>query len=217
MKELIQEICSIPGVAEACVFNKSKGPIYFDSDPGAILNGDVLQTVGMHFIRLIQMGGMAGLKIESTHFYFNKYVVIGIVLDANTVALIICEAHVNCSLVTTTVSMLATEIREEITTLANNVVEQSLPLVKEKGKVVQQDVSGGNDQVLQPYFISIQEALASVIGPVAGVVLRDSKSKWIAGGPAIAARLPELIEILAGEIGDDSLAVEFKSHVNHIW
>lgn len=216
MKELIKEINAIPGVSEACVFSRSQGAVYSENNPQAILNHQVLQAVGMHFIRLFQMGGMAGLSLKSSHFYFNRYVVIGIALDADTVALIICEAHVNCSLVTTTVSMLASEIREEVASLS--VHDASSNIVASKDDPISHPAEGAlsDEEEIQPYMTSIQEALATVIGPVAGIVLRDSKSKWMTSGPANAARLPQLIRILMEEIGDDALAKEFRLKVKRI-
>ncbi len=211
MKELIKEIYSIPGVAEACVFCKSRGTIYCDTAPDAILNREVLQTVGMHFVRLFQMGGMAGLNIESSHFYFKKYVVIGIAIDANSVALIICEAHINCSLVTTTVSMLASEIKDKIEHDCEQDKKHSA-----LAHAAENTIKADEQQVLIPYFESIEKALAAVIGPVAGIVLRDSQVKWKADGPEDIHRLQELVDILKGEIGDDALAADFQEKMLNI-
>jgi len=114
MKKLFEEISSIAGVAEICVFNRSRGAIYSDVGSSSILNGEVLQTVALHFVRLFQMGGTADLKISSSQFYFSKYVVIGVSIDLMTVTLIICESHVNCSAVTETIDMMTAAIRDKI-------------------------------------------------------------------------------------------------------
>ena len=56
-------------------------------------------------------------------------------------------------------------------------------------------------------------ALAFVVGPMADMVFDDNVALWTQKKLASTSRLPELIEMLAGEIGDDS-AAEFKERVN---
>ena len=112
MRKLLQEISVIPGVTGSCIFDKKEGPLCSDLHPS--LSKDRLQVVGIHLVRLMQMGTMAGLSITSSHFRFDKYTVIGIPLDIDAVLLTVCDAQANCSLVATSAVMLAADMREEL-------------------------------------------------------------------------------------------------------
>jgi hypothetical protein len=112
MRKLLNEISVIPGVTGFCVFDKKEGPLCKDLHPN--LSEELLQLVGIHLIRLIQMGTMSELNVKSVHFRFDKYVVVGVPLDAGAVLLTICESHANCSLVATIAAMLAADMREEL-------------------------------------------------------------------------------------------------------
>jgi hypothetical protein len=59
----------------------------------------------------------------------------------------------------------------------------------------------------------VRGALAFVIGPMADMVFDESVALWTQKNPASTSRLPDLIEMLASEIGSDS-AVEFREKIN---
>ena len=204
MRKLLNEISVIPGVTGSCIFDKKEGPLCKDLHPN--LSEDLLQTVGIHLVRLIQMGTMSGLNVKSAHFRFDKYTVVGMPLNTGAVLLTICEAHANCSLVATTAAMLAADMREEL--------ENGTRSTDTEEDVVEQDEAG--DTELQPMYDKIEDALAGAIGPVAGMIMQDYIDKWRASGPAVPARLSELATMLTEEIGDPTLEQEFTSRVEKI-
>lgn len=208
MRKLLQEISVIPGVTGYCIFDKKEGPLCQDMHP--TLSEGLLQTVGIHLVRLMQMGTMAGLTIESSHFRFDKYTVVGMPLETGAILLTICEAQANCSLVATTAAMLAADMREElsrddITPIDNGTNGGNVTVVDE-----------GNDADMEPFYKEIEQALASAIGPVAGVVMEDYLVKWKKEGPVVPARLAELAQMLKEEIGDDGLARDFTEKIKTI-
>jgi len=204
MRKLLNEISVIPGVTGSCIFDKKEGPLCKDLHPN--LSEDLLQTVGIHLVRLIQMGTMSGLNVKSAHFRFDKYTVVGMPLNTGAVLLTICEAHANCSLVATTAAMLAADMREEL--------ENGTRSTDTEEDVVEQDEAG--DTELQTMYNKIEDALAGAIGPVAGMIMQDYIDKWRASGPAVPARLSELATMLTEEIGDPTLEQEFTSRVEKI-
>lgn len=208
MRKLLNEISVIPGVAGSCIFDKKDGPLCKDLHP--LLSEDLLQTMGIHFLRLIQMGAMADLAIESCHFRFDKYTVIGLPLETGAILLTICEAQANCSLVATTAAMLAADMREEL--------DQGVTLLDEvesedEAPDVEHAVDEGDDEDMQALYDEIEQALAGAIGPVAGVVMQDYLERWKQAGPVIPSRLAELARMLEQEIGDSGLAKDFSSKV----
>jgi hypothetical protein len=209
MRKLLQEISVIPGVTGSCIFDKKEGPLCKDLHPD--LSEDLLQTVGIHLVRLIQMGKMSGLSVQSVHFRFDKYTVVGMPLETGAVLLTICEAHANCSLVATTAAMLAADMRDELQRGVHSPgTEES---VEELGEVV---LDKSVDADLQPMYDKIEQALAGAIGPVAGMIIQDYIQKWRSSGPEVPARLSELASMLTKEIADPALEKEFNARVEEI-
>ncbi len=212
MRKLLQEISVIPGVTGSCIFDKKEGALCHDLHPS--LSEGVLQTVGIHMVRLIQMGTMSGLYIKSTHFRFDKYTVVGMPLDTGTVLLTICESQANCSLIATTAAMLAADMRDD---LAQGIVHTEKNPTEEDiilEQMPEPDESTAAE--LQTFYDKIEDALATAIGPVAGIVIQDYISKWRQAGPEIPTRLPELTAMLAEEIGDPEMAQEFARKIDHL-
>ncbi len=196
MKKLLQEIAVIPGVAGSCIFDKNKGPLCNDLNPD--LSRDLLQTIGTHFVRLIQMGGMSGMKVKSVNFRFDKYSVVGMPLKEGSALLTICESQANCSLVATTAALLAADMRDKM---------------DEKDHAAE---TTNSDTDLQPIYTKIEQALTDAIGPVAGILMQDYIDKWKESGPETTDRLAELTSMLAQEIGDQNLIKAFTSKLTDI-
>lgn len=209
MRKLLQEISVIPGVSGSCIFDKKEGPLCKDLHPD--LSEDLLQTVGIHLFRLIQMGKMSGLSVKSVHFRFDKYAVVGMPLVTGTILLTICESHANCSLVATTAAMLAADMREELERGVRH-PDTDESVVELEEVLLDETV----DVDLQPLYDRIEQALASAIGPVAGMIIQDYIHKWRASGPEVPARLSELASMLAQEIGDPALEQEFSARMQEI-
>ena len=212
MRKLLNEISVIPGVTGSCIFDKTEGALCTVLD--ADLPKDLTESVGIHFVRLVQMGAMNKLGIKSAHFRFDRYTVVGMPLDTGAILLAICEAQANCSLVATTAAMLAADLRDELDKPSAAPPSTSKPddvqLEQEPDEAV------ADDEDLSEQFEAIEYALAGAIGPVAGMVLPDHINKWREGGASVLSRLPELVEQLVEEIGDASLSAEFKNQISHL-
>jgi hypothetical protein len=209
MRRLLKEISVIPGVTTSCIYDKHKGVLC--TGPGAELPENLTGQVGIHFVRLIQMGGMNKLQIKAAHFRFDRYSVVGLPLEKGAVLLAVCDSQANCSLVTTTAAMLVEDMRDELEKPSwprENMTDDARPA---SGNLI----PGGIGDELPPLLKEIEEALAKAIGPVALLVVADYLNRWREKGPADPARLPELIEMLLNEIEDHGLAREFKSQLSH--
>lgn len=212
MRRLLQEISVIPGVTGSCIFDKSDGALCteFRTD----LPVELTENVGIHFVRLIQMGSMNRLSIKSAHFRFDRYTVVGLPLETGSILLAICESDANSSLVATTAAMLAEDMRDELTRSEG---EQTVPGEKVMPRGGASRGAGkGVPASLKPLLEEMESALAAAIGPVAGVVMADYIQKWSRSGPAEESRLGALVTMLAEEIGDAGLAKEFRSNIGHL-
>ena len=211
MRRLLKEIAVIPGVTGSCIFDKNEGAVCTELQSD--LPKNLTEEVGIHFVRLIQMGGMNKLDITSAHFRFDRYSVVGLPLEKGAILLAICDSLANCSLVATTAAMLVADMRDELG-------KPSLPPEARGGGAAQPvSIAGGGGEMsaeLRPHLREIEDALATAIGPVAAMVMADYLIKWRETGPADPGRLPELISMLGGEIDDAGLSREFKTHLKHL-
>lgn len=212
MKKLIDEIAVIPGVTGSCVFDKIEGPLCVDSDAG--IATDVLKKVGSYLIRMMKMGGMNGLDITTSHFRLDSCSVVGMPLDSGSVLLTVCDTNANCSLIATTAEMLAADMREELDKEVNDERNAGGEGILEALEAIDNNMI---DIDVQVHLNEMEEALADVIGPVAGIVIKNYIDKWQEEGPAVASRLRELAEMLATEISDASLVRQFRARVQEMF
>ena len=207
MRKLLQEIAVIPGVTGSCIFDKKEGPLCKDLHQD--LSEQNVQTVGIHLVRLLQMGSMAGLAISSSHFRFDRYTVIGIPLDTDSILMTICDAQANCSLVATTAAMLAADMRDD---LQRDLSPDTITEPDHDGAGSEKE----DDTFIQVQLDEVEQALAGAIGPVAAVVMQDYLARWRQAGPSTSARVPELAEMLLQEIGNPELARNFSEKIKSI-
>jgi hypothetical protein len=211
MRKLLKEISVIPGVTGSCIFDKNEGAVC--TELGSDLPRNLTEQVGIHFVRLVQMGGMNNLEIKSAHFRFDRYAVVGLPLEKGAILLAICDSQANCSLVATTAAMLVQDMREEMERPAMAPPAAEAEPARPSA-VVHGAAPVGAD--LRPRLQEIEEALALAIGPVAAMVMADYLGKWQAAGPLNSDRLPLLVGMLVSEIDHPGLAQEFKAHLKHL-
>jgi len=203
MKDVLKEIDVLPGVVGSCIYSKERGQIC-SGLPSSFTDESVL-TIANRVTRLVQMGVMVDMDVQTIALRYDMYTIMAMSLDGDTLLLIACESRSNCSLIATTISMLAGELQSR---LAKN----STP---SPGRKETSGKSGDGNEAERTASLlkQVRGALAFVVGPMADMVFDDNVALWTQKKPAGMSRLPELIEMLAGEIGDDS-AAEFKEKVN---
>jgi len=205
MHTLLDEITVIPGVAGACIFDKTRGVT--NKKFMVKLPRDITDNVGMNFIRLLQMAGMNRLEISSMQFRFDRYWLICIPLTQGVILLAICDLQANSSLVASTALMLAEDLRRRI--------EKPSGGRTDAGRRPGDFAEGASD--FRRYYSEIESALTAAIGPVARMVMSECVYKWRHGGAESVDRLPELMDILAEEIEDPDLVTDFKTRLQHLF
>ncbi|HDL98154.1 MAG TPA: hypothetical protein ENG79_04845 [Desulfobacteraceae bacterium] len=218
MRKLLGEISVIPGVTGSCIFDKTAGVLCTDLQTE--LPKDVTESVCMHFVRLLQMGRMNKLDIKSVHFRFDRYAVIGMNLDTGVILLTICDADANCSLVATTVAMLADDMRDELFEKFPPSPTPAMTIAKKEDiaclrPLVPDDERSGAE-AMTLLLEEIEHALTAAIGPLSSMVMGGYLDKWRQNGPSSPGRLPELVTMLIREIEDPKLAEDFKSRIRHL-
>jgi predicted regulator of Ras-like GTPase activity (Roadblock/LC7/MglB family) len=205
MKDILDEIDVLPGVVGSCVFSKERGQICSGLPPS--FTDDAVLAIANRVLRLVQMGGIVDMDVQTISLRFDIYTIMAMPVDSETLLLIACESRSNCSLITTTISMLAGELQGR---LAKEFTPS--PDIKE----IADKSDDGQEAVRTASLLKqVRGALAFVVGPMADMVFDDNVALWTQNKTAGLSRLPELIEMVANEIGDDS-AAEFKEKVNMI-
>jgi hypothetical protein len=205
MKNILNEIDELPGVVGSCLFSKERGQICSGLPPA--FTDETVLDIANRVTRLVQMGVIVDMDVQSIALRFDIYTIMTMTVDAETLLLIACEAWGNCSLIATTTSMLTGELQASLTQeLAPD------PDKKESAGKSDDDQEAARTESL---LKQVRGALAYVIGPMADMVFDDNVALWTQKNAAGTSRLPELIEMVAGEIGDDS-AAEFKEKANAI-
>jgi hypothetical protein len=205
MKDILNEIDVLPGVAGSCLFSRERGQICSGLPPP--FTDEAVQAIANRVTRLVQMGGIVDMDVQTIALRFDIFTIMTMPVDSETILLIACEAWGNCSLIATTISMLTGELQDRLTREATPV-----PDIKE---IAAKSDDGQEAARTESLLKQVRGALAFVVGPMADMVFDDNVALWTQKAPAGSSRLPELIEMVAGEIGGDS-AAEFKDKVNGI-
>ena len=202
MKDVLNEIDVLPGVVGSCLYNKERGQLCSGLPPS--FTDEAVLTIANRVTRLVQMGGMVDMDVQTIALRYDKYTIMTMPVDSETLLVIACESRSNCSLIATTISMLAGELQGRL-------AKESAPGPEKKEAPAKPD-AGRDAEKTASLLKQVRGALAFVVGPMADMVFDDNVALWTQKKPAGTSRLPELIEMLAVEIGDDS-AAEFKERV----
>lgn len=212
MQKLLQEISVIPGVTGSCIFDKSEGALHKDFNPE--LSDEHIETIGVHLIRLMQMGKMIDLQAKAVHFRYDICTVVGLPLDSGSVVITICDSQANCSLVATTAAMLVSDMQSTPEKKGEDLSEEAI--VEEEADPEEHIAEQPDEDGIEELIAKVEKALTAAIGPVAGIVMHDYVAKWRSAGPAASSRLMELADMLEEEIGDSALAREFSSKIEQL-
>jgi hypothetical protein len=205
MKDVLNEIDVLPGVVGSCLFSKERGQLCSGLPPA--FTDEAVLTIANRITRLVQMGGMVDMDVQTIALRYDMYTIMTMPVDTDTLLLIACESRSNCSLIATTISMLAGELQSRLAKSE----KESKPSSGTK-EIAGKSDAGQDAERTASLLKQVRGALAFVVGPMADMIFDDNVALWTQKKPVSTSRLPELIELLAGEIGQDS-AAEFRERV----
>ena len=112
MKDVLNEIAVLPGVVGSCLFSKERGQICSGLPPS--FTDESVLTIANRVTRLVQMGGMVDMDVQTIALRYDIYTIMTMPVDSDTLLVIACESRSNCSLIATTISMLAGELQSRL-------------------------------------------------------------------------------------------------------
>jgi hypothetical protein len=205
MWNLVEEIAALPDVAGAGLFDGKGAQLCGQGE--AKLAPEVLETLGLHTVRLFQMGAMSNLEINTVQFVFDRCAVLAQHVPSGEIFLVLCAAHADCGKIAATITArAAASLPAELEPAEELAAEECL--LEEEPEACSPH--------LQVMLDKIEQALVGAVGPVAGMVMQDYIDLWRRSGPAVPARLVELTKMLVDEIGEPEAAQDFIAQIEQI-
>ena len=203
--KLTDIIESLPEINGGFLYAPDRG-IYSNQATG-IADDESLQSVSIKLSKIVSMMTIHFHDTEGIRVTFRDLVLYGVMIKDNDWLFLLYQPSLSYNMVKMTVQM-ALNIKFE----ENVITEQPSPPVAEKFDI--EDIMGP-ESALGPPLITIQEELATHIGPVAEIVFLDAVKAWSKDAPSIES-LPELISTLELEIDDEKAAKVFMDNLESL-
>ncbi len=200
--KLTDIIESLPEIQGGFLYSPDRG-IYSNQATG-IADDIALQNVSIKLSKIVSMMIIHFHDTEGIRVTFKDLVLYGIMIEDNDWIFLLYQPSLSYSMIKMTVQM-ALNIKTE----EPERTEQVSPPVTEKFDI--ESLMGPGSE-LGPPLITIQEELATHIGPVAELVFLDAVEAWSKESPSKEA-LPALISSLEIEIDDEDAAKLFMENL----
>jgi hypothetical protein len=142
MKNVLDEINILPGVIGSCLFNHKYGVLC----PGlpSSFTKDTIENIFNRIKRLYEMGDtLAMMEIQTFTFWFDAFILTATFVEKTTLLITVCQLWTNLSLVSTTITVMTKELKEELakecsteqrylTFLKNKMMEQSGSITEQR-------------------------------------------------------------------------------------
>lgn len=204
MKNILGEIQEIPGVRGVCVVQK--GEAVFSEMPDDY-SADTIVEIATHFNRLMQIGQTRKMDVSHMEYGFGEDYIMVMPITATSLMLAVFGIQGNRSNIIVTAKMLHEDLRQGLFSLADAATEAEVAAAKIPAATVPEppvyDVASVISGPLGIPLDNLNKLYAMYIGPIAAAILKRGLQAWISTGEPVAARLPELLEILVQEVNED--------------
>jgi len=196
MKQMIDELKTIPGVVGACVYSSREG-LKFSNLPG-IFRPERLAAVGKHLAKLYSAGRMSFDDLTDVCLHYEESVVVARELQKNLLVFVVCDPAFNHNLLTMSFNLLQEEIQDAGIELAET---EAAPVAQ---RATEASAAPGQDPGEQVLGLcgELKDLLGKVLGPMAGFIFDETVESWEKQGRSELGRIEELIEMLNQEISD---------------
>ncbi len=207
MKTVLQELAVLPGVIGSCIVVNNVDilapslPDFFDDT--------MARDASNNIKRMMQMAAVKGLTPKTMSIRYDRFTILTIPVNSNSVLLVLCETGSNTALVTTTATMLGPEL--DRTLGSGPQTEQSAPVAEALPKQPKEITEETSKALAQ-----LKEALFATVGPVADMVYEDCRQRWSEKGEEDIARIFELLACISQEIDNSDLFAEFKGKISSL-
>lgn len=208
MNRIIKEILTLPGVIGTCVLNK-KQQVLLTELPETFTEAMAVK-VASNIGRMAQMAQVKGLEPQTISINYDTFIVVVLTLENDTLLIALCKPACNTSLVTTTASMLGSELVATLQQDQKTKIEQNSPET-----APQPEESAGTEipPKTSKALEYLKKSLFETIGPIAEMVYGECYDRWTNNNAADIDRIFELVGYISTEIDNPDLFNEFKTKI----
>jgi hypothetical protein len=201
--KLTDIIASLPEVDGGFLYDTTRG-IYSNQTAGTVDDSSLLQ-VSTKLSKIVSMLAVHFHDTGGIRVTFKDLILFGLMFEENNWLFLLHHPSLSPGMVKMTVQM-ALNIQQ---------VEESAPppveeVVEDKEALL--DILMAEESELRQPLTTIEEELATHIGPVAELVFIDSINEWKDAPPSLET-LDNLIDILAEEIDDEDACTLFRNNL----
>jgi hypothetical protein len=207
MKLIIDELKSVPGVIGAYLFNLKTG-VLASNLPG-LFKEEKLVSLGRMLTKMNSAGRRSFPDIVEGTLFFEESAIVLREVSGGTCLIAICDPSFNSNLLTMSINLTLEELK--------NSGERADPIMQPAAAAApppKAAVPAANqllaDGPLATLLKEMQTLLSKVLGPMAQIVFQDALAEWAACHPPTAVALPQLVELLAREIGEPGRVKSYK-------
>jgi hypothetical protein len=204
MKQVLEELKTVPGVVGAFALDPKKG-LLANAMPG-VFKPDKLLEVSRQLLKIYSTTRMnfQGMQDISLHFD-GSLLMLRWVSDQLFLALV-CEPQVNTNMLGMSLNLAVEEMQARPTAAAP--VAAAAFAEAPSGNSPEEIRNSGT---LAAPLKKVEEVLSGIMGPMADMILEDAIDEWSRTGKASYETFSSLVKIICREVGDAQKAQEFQT------
>jgi len=209
MEEVLKQIKTVPGTL-GCMVYGDQGQLVSHMFPSIFdkqMLRDAVKTVSENLPGLKDLTG--GMKMIDFRFQNGRVVVKPV--DGGCLV-ILCDGTINLQSLIISLNVAIKQVEKNLKTAGP--VAQQAPVTattSSSSKLSPQDLFEKGP--LSGYLQGMQTTLAKFMGPMAKIIFLECVEKWLDGHQPVKAALPQLVDIVAAEIGDPAKMSDYRQKV----
>lgn len=212
MEEALKQIKTVPGTL-GCMFYDDQGHLVSHVFPG-IFDHKMLcaavATVSENLPGLKEYTG--GVKMIDFRFQNGRIVVKPV--DGGCLV-ILCEGTVNLQSLIISLNLAVKQVEKSLKT-ATPYPQQAAALSRTPSGIKASPQDLIEKGPLASYLQGMQTTLAKFMGPMAKIIFLECVEKWLQDHQPVKATLPDLVDIVAAEIGDPAKMSDYRQRVSSL-
>ncbi len=210
MEEVLKQIKTVPGTLGCLVYN-DQGRLVAHVFPSIFDMKLLSAAVATVSEKLTGLGDYTG-GVKMADFRFQNGRIVVKPVDGGCLV-ILCEGTVNLQALIISLNVAIKQV-ERILKTAGTAPQQNLvePKAAPVSKASPQDLIEKGP--LSPYLQGMQTTLAKFLGPMAKIIFLECVEKWLQDQQPAKSTLPQLVDIVAAEIGDPAKTSDYRQRVS---
>ncbi len=203
MNKMMEEIKALPGVVGGFVMDDGKG-LLVNNLPSFFKEARLLE-VGKKLQKIYRAGLPNFPDSAEVSLFYAESVLIIRPVEGLQFLILVCDPAVNINMLSMSLNLalesLAGKEAAEAFEVADSPQATSPATVLEPGYVLLGPLGGP--------LRKIEAALVQIMGPMGALIFEDALDRWCAGGLVSTESLPQLVQLVAEEIGDAKKRQDF--------